>query len=448
LDIIPISAYHEVFEALHKTNCATDGDWESIMRQFGRCGLSFLFSGVLTPALASDILLGGPVRRTSRTNVGALKEGCVNIAVHGHLPTLISQIIKLGRTEEFIDLARSKGALGIEFYGICCTGLSAMYRYGGVVPLSNAVGAELVLGTGALDLWVADIQDVFPGILEVAKCFKTTVVTTSDSARLPGAEHYGYDRYHSNMGETEALARKIVTRAIESFAARRDVPVFIPPSEVEAEVGFSPEYIEERYGGYGAIVDALREGRILGVANMAGCTNPRVVYEKAIVDLTRKLIANNVLLMTNGCASFPLMKLGFCNASILDECGDGLRGFLKDIPPVWHMGECIDNAKCGEVFSKVAAAAGAAVKDMPYAFISPEWSNEKGVGASFAFRLNGISSYHCVYPQVQGSDKVMDYLFNSKGRLGSTMTVDPNPDQLGEKILQDLKDQRRALGWK
>ncbi|MEI6055852.1 MAG: anaerobic carbon-monoxide dehydrogenase catalytic subunit [Lentisphaerota bacterium] len=446
MDIIPISAYHEVFEALHRTNCGTDGDWENVMKQFGRCGLAFLFNGVLTPALASDILLGGPVRRTARTNIGALKKGFVNIAVHGHLPTIVSEIIKFGRSEEFINMAKTKGALGIEFYGICCTGLSAMYRYGNVIPLSNAVGAELVLGTGALDLWVADIQDVFPGIMEVARCFKTTVVTTSDSARLPGAEHYGYDRYHTNMGETEAIARKIVTRAIESFAARRDVPVTIPPYEVEAEVGFSPEHVEEKYG-YQSIVEAMKDGRILGIVNMVGCTNPRVIFEKAIVDISEKLIANNVLILTNGCASFPLLKLGFCSKGALDKTGAGLKGFLKDEPPVWHMGECIDNAKCAEVFGKVAGAAGKAIKDMPYAFSSPEWSNEKGVGASYAFRLNGMSSFHCVYPPVQGSDKVMEFIFNAKDTLGSTMTVDPNPDQLADKMLQCIKDKRKELGW-
>lgn len=446
LDIIPISAYHEVFEAMHRTNCGTDGSWENIMKQFCRCGLAFLFSGVLTPALASDILLGGPVRRTAKTNVGALKKGYVNIAVHGHLPILVSQIIKFGRSEEFINIAKNKGAQGIEFYGICCTGLSAMYRHEKVIPLSNAVGAELILGTGALDLWVADIQDIFPGIMEVAKCFKTTVITTNDSARLPGAEHYGYDRYHSNMGETEAIARKIITRGIESFVARRDVPVFIPPYEIEAEVGFSPEYVEQKFG-YKSIVEAMQNGKILGIVNMVGCTNPRVIFEKAIIDISEKLIANNVLLLTNGCASFPLLKLGFCNTSALNKCGEDLRSFLKDIPPVLHMGECIDNAKCGEIFNKIASEAGKAVKDMPYAFASPEWSNEKGIGASFAFRLNGVSSYHCVYPSVQGSDKVMDYIFNSKESLGSTMTVDTNPDTLADKIIHDIKAKRKSLGW-
>jgi len=51
------------------------------------------------------------------------------------------------------------------------------------------------------------------------------------------------------------------------------------------------------------------------------------------------------------------------------------------------------------------------IKDMPFAFASPEWSNEKGVGAALGFRLLGINSYHSVYPPVQGSKNVMKYLF-------------------------------------
>lgn len=201
LDILPISAYHEVFEAYHKTGCATDGDWESIMKQFLRCGLAFTFSGVVGTSIATDALLGVGDRVTAKTNIGALKKGYVNIAVHGHLPVLVREIVKTGYSEAFQKLAEEKGAKGIQFYGICCSGLSAMYRYAGVIPLSNAVSAELVLGTGALDLWVADVQEVYPSIMDVARCYKTVVVTTSDSARLPGAEHIGYDHHHSNIEE-------------------------------------------------------------------------------------------------------------------------------------------------------------------------------------------------------------------------------------------------------
>ena len=269
------------------------------MKQFLRCGLAFTFSGVVGTSIATDALLGVGDRVTAKTNIGALKKGYVNIAVHGHLPVLVREIVKTGYSEAFQKLAEEKGAKGIQFYGICCSGLSAMYRYAGVIPLSNAVSAELVLGTGALDLWVADVQEVYPSIMDVARCYKTVVVTTSDSARLPGAEHIGYDHHHSNIEETRKIAEKIVTRAIESFEQRKGMPVFIPPYEVEAEVGFSVEYVHKHFGSMKPLAEALVRGDILGIVNMVGCNNPKVLYEKAILDVADVLLKNNVVMLIN-----------------------------------------------------------------------------------------------------------------------------------------------------
>lgn len=450
MDILPISAYHEVFEAYHKTGCATDGDFDSIMKQFLRCGLAFTFSGVVSTSIATDALLGVGDRVTSKVNIGALKKGYVNIAVHGHLPVLVKEIVKTGQSEKFVKLAKEKGAKGIRFYGICCSGLSAMYRYEGVIPLSNAVTAELVLGTGALDLWVADVQEVYPSIMDVARCFKTTVVTTSDSARLPGAEHIGFDHHHSNVQEIHTIAEKIVTRAIESFEARKGIPVFIPPYEVEAEVGFSVEYIHKHYGGFAPIADAIRKGQILGVVNMVGCNNPKIMYEKAVLDVCDVLLKNNVLIITNGCASFPLMKMGYCQTSefAYSKCGDGLREFLSpDMPPVWHVGECIDNARSSGIFAGIAGEFKKNLYEMPFAFSSPEWSNEKGIDAALGFRLMGITSYHCVEAPIHGAPKLIKFLKeDTKETLHSSMVVDADPVALGEKIVADLKKKRKALG--
>lgn len=448
LDILPISAYHEVFESYHKTGVGTDGDWKSIMQQFLRCGLAFTYSGVVSTSIATDGLFGVGDRVTSKVNIGALKKGYVNIAVHGHLPTLVSEIVKVGQEEKFINLAKEAGAKGIRFYGICCSGLSQMYRYAGVIPLSNAVSAELVLGTGALDLWIADVQDVFPSIMEVAKCFRTTVVTTSESARLPGAERFEYDHHHSNIGETGALAEKIVLRGIESFKDRQGIPVYIPPYEVDAEVGFSPEYVHKHYGSMKPLYEAIKEGKILGIVNMVGCNNPKVVYEKCVIDVANALLRNNILILTNGCASFPLMKMGYCNVSGQEHAGESLNEFLGDLPPVWHVGECIDNTKSSGIFAGVAGEAGKPLYEMPFAFTSPEWSNEKGIDAALGFRLMGINSYHCVEAQIHGSKNVIEFLKEgTKDLLGSVMVVNPNPDALGEKIVADIIEKRKALGW-
>lgn len=450
LDIIPISAYHEVYEAYHKSGCAIDGDWRSIMQQFLRCGLAFTFTGVVAANIATDCLFGVGDRVTSKVNIGALQKGYVNIAVHGHLPVLVSEIVKVGQSREFIDKAIASGAKGIRFYGICCSGLAAMYRYGGVIPLSNAVSAELVLATGALDLWVADVQDVFPTIMEVAHCYKTVVVTTSESARLPGAERFEYDHQHSNIGETHALAERIVNRAIESFEARKGMPVFIPPYEVEAEVGFSVEYVHRRFGSMNPVLEALKDGRILGIVNMVGCNNPKVLYERCIIDTADVLLANNVLLLSNGCASFPLMKLGYCNThDAVHLVGDRLKEFLgDDLPPVWHVGECIDNTRSSGILGGIAAAAGEALKNMPFAFSSPEWSNEKSIDAALAFRLQGISSYHCVEAQIYGSKNIIEFLKEgTKESFGSAMVVEPDPKKLGRMIVEDMIAKRKQLGW-
>lgn len=451
LGILPIGAYHEVFEALHRTGTGTDGDWRSVMQQFLRCGLAFAWSSVAGSAIAMDALYGPPRRDKVVANLGSLEDGerFVTLAVHGHSPVLVDAIVRASREEPLVEKARGAGAEGIRLYGICCSGLSAMYRRGGVRPLANALGAELALGTGALDLWVADMQDVFPSIMDVASCVRTPVVTTSDSCHLPGAEHVGLDHAHGNLDQLQQLGRRIVEQAIESHAQRKAVPRFVPRASVEAEIGFSVESIAAHFGGLGALAEALKRGHLRGIVNLVGCSNPKVLYEKAVLTVADALLAGDVLVLTNGCASFPLLKMGYCRAQAAERAGPGLRALLGGaLPPVWHMGECLDNARASGLFRALSDLCGAPLKDLPFAFASPEWSNEKGVGAALGFRLLGLDSYHCVHAPVLGSRNVHRFLTeDTRELLGGAMVVDPDAGALSKRILSDLARRRRALGW-
>ncbi|MBI5791485.1 MAG: anaerobic carbon-monoxide dehydrogenase catalytic subunit [Rhodocyclales bacterium] len=450
LDIIPVGAYHEVFEALHRTGVGTDGDWENLMRQLLRCGLTFAWNSVVGSAIAMDILYGPPRRDRVSANLGSLDADTVNIAIHGHSPVMSSAIVEVAEEPEFVERARAAGARGIRFYGICCSGLSALYRHGGVSPLANAVGAELVLGTGALDLWVADVQDIYPGIMDVARCFHTRVVTTSDSCRLPGAIHIGFDHDHANLAEAKTLARRIVGLAIDNFPARQAAKVFVPRVAVEAEIGFSAENVAAAFGGLPALLEALRSGRIRGIVNLVGCNNPKVLYEKTICDVADALLAADVAILTNGCASFPLLKLGYCNADARHKAGAGLCGLLEahDLPPVWHMGECLDNARASGLFRALADLAGQPLKALPFAFSSPEWSNEKGVGASLGFRLLGIPSYHCLPPPIGGSAAVSRFFYeDTEALLGAAMVVERDPLKLARRIIDDMDVRRCGVDW-
>ena len=187
-----------------------------------------------------------------------------------------------------------------------------------------------------------------------------------------------------------------------------------------------------------------------GICNIVGCSNPRVVYERATYDIARALIRHGVLILTNGCASFPLLKMGLCSKAGRAEARGDFRAFLEeyDVPPVWHVGECIDNARSTGIFAGVAGLAGAPLKDMPYAFASPEWSNEKGLDASLAFRLFGIDSYHCVEPPVQGSTRAENFLKrDTRATLGAVMHVNVDPDALADEIIKGIEAARQKLGW-
>jgi carbon-monoxide dehydrogenase catalytic subunit len=451
LDIIPIGAYHEVFEALHRTGVGTDGDWRNVMKQFLRCGLAFSFGSVLGGTIAGDCLYGVPKRTRIQTNLGSINPDTVNIAIHGHSPVLAASIVELAGSRAAIDKARSRGAGGISLYGICCSGLNSLYRLGSVIPLSNAAGAELVLGTGAIDLWVADLQDIYPAIMEIANCFHTKVITTNDSCHLPGAEHIGFDHYHSNIGEAHELADKIINEAISNYALRDASRVFIPDYSFEAEVGFSAENLCEEFGGTTALLECLRDGSLRGIVNLVGCSNPKVLYEQAVVRVTDYLLKNGILVVTNGCASFPLLRLGYCSESALSKCAPGMAGTLArfGLPPVIHFGECLDNARASALFKTLAEAAGEPIRRMPFAFSSPEWSNEKGVGAALAFRLLGVNSYHCVEAPVGASDNVSRFFSSdTMEAFGAVMVVEEDPERLAAIICRDVEDKRERLGWK
>ena len=450
LDILPIGGYHEVYEALHRTGVGTDSDWRNLMDQFLRTGLAFTWSSVVGSAVAMDILYGLPKRSRVATNFGTLDETTVNIAIHGHSPVLATAIVEVADEAPMKQLAAQAGAAGIKFYGICCSGLSALYRHGEVHPLANAVAAELALGTGAIDLWVADVQDVYPGIMDVAKCFHTIVISTSDSNRLPGAVPMGFDHAHGNLSELREQARRIVRMAIDNHPRRRAGNVYIPQVSVDAEIGFGVENIIETFGGVAPLLAHLKAGRIKGVVNLVGCNNPKVLYEKGVAEVADLLLAHDMLVLTNGCASFPLLKLGYCLPDALAKAGPGLREALGplDIPPVLHMGECLDNARASGLFRALADAAGEPIHRMPFAFCSPEWSNEKGVGAALSFRLMGLDSYHCVPAPVSGSETVRDFLDQgTRDLLGGGMVVVPEPTALAARMIEDLGIRRNGLSW-
>ena len=209
LGVLPRSAAHEVMEALHMTTLGGCSDWTALAAQELRTALAYCYATVFSSSLASEVLFGMPERRATTVNYGILKPDHVNVLMHGHSPVMVEAILEKLRSPEIEALAHAAGAKGIVVGGLCCTGEELLARHG-VSTVTNIGGQELVLGTGAVDALVVDMQCVIPGTKILADCFGTQIVTTSHSNRIPGALHVPFDPERPETIERDAL---VVARA-------------------------------------------------------------------------------------------------------------------------------------------------------------------------------------------------------------------------------------------
>ncbi|MCL4514167.1 MAG: ABC transporter permease subunit [Firmicutes bacterium] len=265
LGVLPRSATYEVMETLHMTTLGGCSDWTALAAQELRSALAYCYSTLFASSMATEILYGIPRPRPAQVNYGVMREDHVNILLHGHSPVMAEKVLEKINSPEIQALARQAGAGGIVVAGMCCTGDELLARYG-VPTVTNILGQELALGTGAVDLLVADMQCVIPGVKTVADCFGTEVVTTCNSNRIPGATHIPFDAERPETLDEDAL--KVARLAVEAFARRDRSKVHIPKVVASAMAGWSYEAIVEAFGGVDRLLQLLKEGSIKGIATV------------------------------------------------------------------------------------------------------------------------------------------------------------------------------------
>ena len=215
--ITPRGIDRETSEMMHRTHMGVDNDWVSLLVQGLRNALSDGWGGSMIATEVSDILFGVPAPKPTMVNAGVLKEDQVNIVVHGHNPVVSEMVSKACLSQEMLDLAKSKGASGINLAGVCCTGNELLMRRG-IAMAGNHLMTELILSTGAVDMMIVDYQCIMPSLGKVASCYHTKMISTSDKAKFPGMEHH---EFHPDNAEEKAEV--LVKAAIENFGNRKEV---------------------------------------------------------------------------------------------------------------------------------------------------------------------------------------------------------------------------------
>jgi carbon-monoxide dehydrogenase catalytic subunit len=448
--IMPRGIDREIVEIMHRTHAGVDQDYENLLRQGARASIADGWGGSMIATELQDILFGTPSPVLSEVNLGVLKEDEVNIIIHGHEPLLSEMIVAAAYDPEMIALAKSKGAKGINLSGICCTANEILMRHG--VPLAgNFLQQELALVTGAVDAMVVDVQCIMESLPDIAQCYHTKIITTSPKAKIRGAMHIEFNEHDAIKG-----AKAVVRAAIEAFP-NRGKNIRIPKEKHELIAGFSHETINYLLGGlfrasYRPLNENIINGRIRGVAGVVGCNNARWAHNEAHVAMVKELIKNDVLVIQTGCSAMASAMAGLMVPEAAAEyAGRGLAEVCETvgIPPVLHMGSCVDN-------SRILMAATAMVKDgglgddisdLPVAGAAPEWMSEKAISIGQYFVSSGVYTVFGVTWPTDGSKEVTNYLFKGmEGLYGGMWDFEPDPIKAAQKMIAHIDKKRKALG--
>lgn len=444
LGIDPRGVDREIVECMHRTHIGVDNDYVNLILQGLRTSISDGWGGSMIATELQDVIFGTPKPIFSEANMGVLDPEKVNIIVHGHEPLLSEMIIAAASDPEMIDLARNEGAKGINLAGICCTANEALMRQG--VPMAgNFLSQELVMATGAVEAMVVDVQCIMPSLGTLASCFHTKFISTSPKAKFPGAVHM---EFHEETAQE--TAKQIVLLAVQNFQKRDSSRVQIPDVKTRCMAGFSVEAIVSALGGsLDPLLDAIKSGSIRGIGAVVGCNNPKVTHDFGHIGMVQELIKNNVLVLTTGCNAQACAKAGLLQPEAAEKAGDGLKGvcLALGVPPVLHMGSCVDISRILVAAAAIAKALGVDISDLPAAGAAPEWMSEKAVSIGTYVVSSGVFTVLGTVPAVLGSQAVADLLTSgARDVVGACFAIEPDPVKAAKLMIEHIDSQRRKLG--
>jgi carbon-monoxide dehydrogenase catalytic subunit len=449
--IEPLGIDRMIVESMHRTHMGVDHDYRNILLQAFRTALSDGWGGSRIATIVSDILFGTPTPVRSQANLGVLKENTVNIVVHGHEPAL-SEILAIAvRDPEVVQYAKKAGAEGVTLAGICCTANEILMRHG--IPVAgNFLQQELAVITGAVEMMVVDVQCCMPSLPDVAAAYHTEIVSTSEIAKTTGASHVEF-----NEDDPLVSAKSLIKRAIDLYKKRDPNKVAIPDISEPLVAGFSVEAIKYMLGGryrasFRPLNDAIIQGRIKGVVGIVGCNNPKTKLDSYINSLTSELIKQNVLVLKTGCAAIASAKEGrLTPETALEQAGPGLKEVCEavGIPPILHMGSCVDNSRILEASTEVVLEGGLGddISQIPAVGVAPEWMSEKAVAIGCYFVASGVDVILGHPFHIGGSETVTQFLNEeTKNLFGASFHVCEDPISAAEKIMKLLDQKRKKLG--
>lgn len=456
LGILPGGAKDEIFNALVKTSTNLSSDPVDMLLQCLRLGISTGTYGLVLTNLVQDIIMGGSEIRFEPVGLGVVEANYINIMITGHQQSLFKDLNDVLNTKEVQALAGQVGAKGFHIVGCTCVGQDFQVRNiscGNTFcgHAGNNYTSEAVLETGCIDLVISEFNCTLPGIEEICEKRHIPQVCLDDVAKKSNAEYIPYC-YDQKREITSILVSKaIVSYQNRSVNGNERKNKMANHGVKNAITGVTEVTLEKFLGGsLKPLVELIKKGSIRGIAAVVGCSNLRGGgHDVFTIELTKKLIRNNILVVSAGCTSGGLENCGLMSPEAADLAGDSLKAVCKKlgIPPVLNFGPCLAIGRIELVAGKIASILGVDLPELPVVISAPQWLEEQALAdGAFALTL-GFTVHLGLTPFVTGSDVAMDVLTNQmKNLTGGQLICNSDMEESAKCLTKIIDEKRQKLG--
>lgn len=452
LGILPGGAKGEVFNNVVKTSTNLSSDPMEMLVSCLRLGISTGVYGLMLTNLLNDVMLGEPELRLAPVGMNVIDPDYINILITGHQHSLFTYIQDRLTDPDVVARAQAVGARGFKLVGCTCVGQDLQLRGAHYTEIfdghaGNNYISEAVLASGGIDAVLSEFNCTLPGIEPICEALQIRQICLDAVAKKANAEYIPF-----RFDTREADGERIIDEIIAAYQARRGkVPMHLFPDHGNRNTltGVSEGSLKSFLGGsWKPLIDLIVSGKIRGIAGVVGCSSVAYGHDTLTVELTKELIARDIIVLTAGCSSGGLENVGLMTPEAAELAGPGLKAVCRElgIPPVLNFGPCLAIGRLELVATQIAAELGVDLPQLPLVLSAPQWLEEQAL-ADGAFGLAlGLPLHLGVPPFITGSQLVTQVLTQDMISLtGGRVIVDPDGRSAANTLEAIIEEKRRAL---
>ena len=452
LGIMPGGAKGEVFNNIVKTSTNLSSDPVEMLVSCLRLGVSTGLYGLQLTNLLNDVVLGDPEIRPAPVGMNVIDPDYINILITGHQHSLFTYIQDRLLDTDVVEKAKAVGAKGFKLVGCTCVGQDLQLRGAHYTEIfdghaGNNYISEAVLSCGAIDAVLSEFNCTLPGIETICDELKVKQICLDVVSKKANAEYIPF-HYETRQADGD----RIIDEIIAAYKARRgNVPMnlFTDHGNKNTLTGVSEGSLKAFLGGsWKPLIDLIVAGKIKGLAGVVGCSSVAYGHDTLTAELTKELIAKDILVLTAGCSSGGLENIGLMTPEAAELAGPNLRAVCKElgIPPVLNFGPCLAIGRLEIVATEIAEELGVDLPQLPLVLSAAQWLEEQALAdGAFALAL-GLPLHLGVPPFITGSKLVTKVLTEDMvGLTGGRVIVDGDGKSAANTLEAIIEEKRKAL---